>query len=203
MPRKWIVLPKDRQMYQINAGTCRCACAIHVLKCHKVRELAGPSVADNMPWKDLKCSPYTSEKRGLTTGEVVCLSLPSTRSWGTKNSARGLLLRLLSRRKLGKVPYFDIGSISVPKEQGSELRPDRCVVPMLTKYVSRGGVSLEPVEPDDSSGNGFPRTVVGKDVVSLSELRVGNRGGVDHRFIVAEHHGWSVNGYTEVAKGIS
>ena len=76
------------------------------------------------------------------------------------------------------------------------------MVPMLTEYVSRVGVSLEPVEPNDSSGNGFPCTMVGKDVVSLSKLRVGNRGGVDHRFIVAEHHGWSMNGNAKVAKGI-
>ena len=56
-------------------------------KCQRVRELALRPAADSSPWKESKRTVYMMSKRGSTTGEVVCLSLPSIRSWESNNAA--------------------------------------------------------------------------------------------------------------------
>ena len=120
------------------------------------------------------------------------LSLPSMRTG------------LLAKKSLGQITFkrdINVSRVSFPEEDGLQLCSDGRVVPVFTENICRVLTTLHMIEASNASGNIFASAMVREHVVSLVELGMWNRSGVDDRFIVSKHHGVSINGDSKISKG--
>jgi len=83
-----------------------------------------------------------------------------------------------------------------------EQLPDLSVAPILAQDVSRVFVTINMVEPDDGSCNGFTTSVKRQSIVAFEELGVWNHRTIHHQLVVSKHVHFLVDWDTQILQGV-
>ncbi len=73
---------------------------------------------------------------------------------------------------------------------------------MLAQDVGGVFITINMIEPDDGTHNGFVHTMEGKGIVVLMELGVGDRGAVYDRLVVSKHICLLADRDTQITQGV-
>ena len=101
------------------------------------------------------------------------------------------------------MPLMKRGGITSPKEERSETSPDRWEVPMFAEDISRVEMATHMVYACNPGGHDLAYPMVREGIMPLMKLGMRDGGGVDDRFVVAEHHSLTVNRYAKIAERVS
>jgi len=83
----------------------------------------------------------------------------------------------------------EVGSFSPIEKERLQGHPNVSMSPVFTEDVGRIEIALHMGEAHNFGGNGFTNAMVGKYVVTLGELRVGNAATDYHGLVVPEDKG--------------